>query len=312
MFYWIDIITFLNNFSYGLFWADVKMEAFEAAKIVYNRILETESETITRKIIGYIYLQDHADREMIRLAFGPDNLIQTLIQKAKMDLNLSPKPVPSPFGPILHSHRPFSAPQMLHHPNMIHDHFIGLNDHFEPLSPNMTYSENCYSPDGNFRTRKICHYFNKGHCKHGNSCKFIHSQSMSDFNYEIEDQAAFSPGSLEKLEFEITEILKSRRGNPISIASLPMIYYERYGRTLQAEGYLTESQRHGKAGYSLTRLLARLRNSIRLIDRFIFLHFYEVILFICFIGFYTFIMVLSKICDGFKLQTSWATCGSIG
>ncbi|KAI3673696.1 hypothetical protein L6452_39822 [Arctium lappa] len=46
-----------------------------------------------------------------------------------------------------------------------------------------------------------------------------------------------------------------------------MIYYERYGRTLQAEGYLTESQRHGKAGYSLTKLLARLKNSIRLIDR---------------------------------------------
>ncbi|CAN1223029.1 hypothetical protein LINPERPRIM_LOCUS1978 [Linum perenne] len=46
-----------------------------------------------------------------------------------------------------------------------------------------------------------------------------------------------------------------------------MMYYEKYGRTLQAEGYLTESQRHGKAGYSLTKLLARLSNSIRLLDR---------------------------------------------
>lgn len=284
------------------------MEAFDAAKIVYNRILETESETITRKIIGYIYLLDHADREMIRLAYCPDNLIQNLIQKAKIELNLIAKPVPSPpispslqFSPILHSHRPFSDPPTLqipsptptphwdsplHYPNTVlddfryhnQDHFIGLGEQFEPFNREITsYTENPYSPDGNFSVRgrrdgippKICHYFSKGHCKHGNKCKFLHAQSIPDFNNElvIDDQAAFSPGSLEKLEFEITEILKSRRGNPISIASLPMIYYERYGRTLQAEGYLTESQRHGKAGYSLTKLLARLKNSIRLIDR---------------------------------------------
>jgi len=47
------------------------------------------------------------------------------------------------------------------------------------------------------------------------------------------------------------------------------MYLEKYGKTLQAEGYLTESQRHGKAGFSLTKLLARL-NSIRLIDRLCF------------------------------------------
>lgn len=288
------------------------MEAFEAAKIVYNRILETESETITRKIIGYIYLLDHADREMIRLAYCPDNLIQNLIQKAKIELNLIAKPPPpsppiSPslqFSPILHSHRPFSTPPTLqipsptphwdsprHYPNMVlddcryqnqnqnHDQYIGLGDQFEPFNREITsFPDNCYSPDGNFSVirgrrdgipSKSCHYFSKGHCKHGNKCKFLHAQSTPDFYNElaINDQASFSPRSLEKLEFEITEILKSRRGNPISIASLPMIYYERYGRTLQAEGYLTESQRHGKAGYSLTKLLARLKNSIRLIDR---------------------------------------------
>lgn len=270
-----------------VFWADVKMEAFEAARIVYNRILETESETNTLKVMGYIYLSDHADREMIRLAFGPDNLIKSMIQKAKIDLNLGPKPVPLPPisptlqpGPLFHSHTPFSPPMSSHYQNMIpddcrfqnHDHFTGSTDEFT------SFSDGCYSPDGHFCVRgrrdgnptKICHYFSKGYCKHGNNCKFFHGQSVFDYNSNefIDDQAAFSPGSLEKLEFEITEILKSRRGNPVSIASLPMIYYERYGRTLQAEGYLTESQRHGKAGYSLTKLLARLKNSIRLIDRF--------------------------------------------
>jgi len=82
-----------------------------------------------------------------------------------------------------------------------------------------------------------------------------------------DDHNGFPLKSLGKLEMEIVELLRSRNGNPISIASLPMLYYERYGRTLQAEGYLAESQRHGKAGYNLAKLLARLNNSICLIDR---------------------------------------------
>ena len=94
-------------------------------------------------------------------------------------------------------------------------------------------------------------------------------------NDGINDDHLFSPGSLETLELEIVEILKSRRGNPVSIASLPMIYYEKYGKVLQADGYLTESQRHGKAGYSLTKLLARLKNSIRLIDRLVQLQVFD-------------------------------------
>lgn len=123
---------------------------------------------------------------------------------------------------------------------------------------------------------KSCHYFNKGYCKHGLNCKFSHGQIIPDglsYNYipnfndlGNEDQA-FPPGSLERLEMEIIELLKSRRGIPVSIASLPMLYLEKYGKVLQAEGYLTESQRHGKAGFSLTKLLARLK-SIRLIDRY--------------------------------------------
>ncbi|XP_058767551.1 zinc finger CCCH domain-containing protein 53-like [Vicia villosa] len=46
-----------------------------------------------------------------------------------------------------------------------------------------------------------------------------------------------------------------------------MAYYDKYKKALQEEGYLAESQRHGKSGCNLTRLLILLRNSIRLIDR---------------------------------------------
>ncbi|XP_028777856.1 zinc finger CCCH domain-containing protein 18 [Neltuma alba] len=120
---------------------------------------------------------------------------------------------------------------------------------------------------------KTCHYFNKGFCKHGSSCRYYHGQVGSERlsqmfgNDASNDDQLIPPGSLAQLESEIVELLKSRRGNPITIASLPMAYYEKYKKVLQADGYLTESQRHGKSGYSLTKLLARLKNAIRVIDR---------------------------------------------
>ncbi|XP_059442401.1 zinc finger CCCH domain-containing protein 18-like isoform X3 [Corylus avellana] len=167
---------------------------------------------------------------------------------------------------------------------------LGLEDPIEAGNSGLSgFSNEYFYPDatiGNFSARasrrfsilpelprKTCHYFNKGFCKHGSSCRYYHGQVLPEsFSQMYGDDAInedqfFSPRSLDKLEMEIVEILKSRRGNPVSIASLPMIYYENFGKVLQAEGYLTESQRHGKAGYSLTKLLARLKNSIRLIDR---------------------------------------------
>ncbi|KAJ1392535.1 Zinc finger, CCCH-type [Sesbania bispinosa] len=120
---------------------------------------------------------------------------------------------------------------------------------------------------------KICHYFNKGYCKHGTSCRYYHGQvlpesfSMMYGNDAMNDDQVISPGSLAQLKSEIIELLKQKKGNPMSIASLPMAYYDKYKKVLQADGYLTESQRHGKAGYSLTRLLAKLKDSILVIDR---------------------------------------------
>ncbi|KAK9284949.1 hypothetical protein L1049_024131 [Liquidambar formosana] len=320
------------------------MDFSESTKVVYNRIQKLEPENVS-KIIGYLLLQDHGEREMIRLAFSPDNLIYALINKAKTELGLSsPKPAVSapispaqvtpapvsdlslqftPFSPA--SSRPFSSPATLRVANPYWDpqvtadqqpvhnldfvptgysesvaddyrlqnqmQFLTLEDHLDSVnSVGSEFSGNYYYPEhalGGRASRrspslpefpvKICHYFSKGFCKHGNNCRYFHghpmpesfSQIFSPNSNEIgNDDHFFSPGSLEKLELELTELLKSRKGYPVSIASLPMMYYEKYGRTLQAEGYLTESQRHGKAGYSLTKLLARLKNSIRLIDSY--------------------------------------------
>ncbi|WCJ37395.1 Zinc finger CCCH domain-containing protein 18 [Euphorbia peplus] len=305
------------------------MDFSESTKVVYNRIQKLEPENVS-KIIGYLLLQDHGEREMIRLAFSPDNLIYSLITKAKSHLGLNKPPVsgpisPSPVNSTLVSDislqypysptslHPVSSPaasrraatsywdavdqQQLHslefgtpgYSDSLADQMqlLSFDDQLEyansDFSNNYFYPEPALGPRTSRRSPslpelpfKTCHYFNKGFCKHGASCRFYHENTIVDnfsqmFNLKqndfANDEQVVSPGSLEKLERELTELLKSRRGMPVSIASLPMMYYEKYGRSLQAEGYLTESQRHGKAGYSLTKLLARLRNSIHVIDR---------------------------------------------
>ncbi|GMP52224.1 hypothetical protein CsSME_00018130 [Camellia sinensis var. sinensis] len=300
------------------------MDPFEALSIVFSRIRKLEPENVSKKIIGYILVQD-GSHEMIRLAFGPDNLIQNLIHIIKIQLGLVPKPVVSPpispsmnldpftpFSPFssrvtLRVPTPYWDPQVNPEHQTMHDpHFIpvgysdsapedfrlqnraqimGLEDRLEPVNSGIpAFSSDYYYPEVRSQRSptlsdfpiKACHYFNKGFCKHGSNCRYFHGQPFPESfspmfspgsNEIANDDHMFLPGSLEKLELEITELLKLGRGSPISIASLPMLYFETYGRTLQAEGYLTESQRHGKVGCSLTKLIARLKSSVRLIDR---------------------------------------------
>ncbi|CBI26743.3 hypothetical protein VitviT2T_029962 [Vitis vinifera] len=280
------------------------MDFSESTAVVFNRIQKLEPENVS-KIIGYLLVKGFSKGEMIRLAFGPDKAIRMIIEGVKIELGLIPNP-PSPISPHFPplspstgSWFPSSSPspvnRYLQHATeqlpkdySLQSQPLGLEEQLEQVNPAILgVSGDYYYPETaveNLSVRtgprsligsefpvKVCHYFNKGFCKHGNNCRYLHAQVFPEVlspiaNDLANDDHIFSPGSIEKLELELTELLKSRRGNPVSIASLPMMYYERYGRGLQAEGYLTESQRHGKAGYSLTKLLARLR-TIRLIDR---------------------------------------------
>ncbi|XP_031378044.1 zinc finger CCCH domain-containing protein 18 isoform X3 [Punica granatum] len=248
------------------------MDFPEATKIVYDRIQKPEPENVS-KIIGYVLLQDNGEREMIRLACGPDSSIHSLIAEAKSELGLANPMNVAAVVSAPYQFPPYSPGSNLRTRNTCWD------------APGLDFPGGYFCPKPARRISssppqysvKICHYFLKGFCKHGHNCRYFHGtptmvenfpQHVSLFPNDpgIEDHR-LSHGSLEKLELEITELLKSRGGSPVSIASLPMLYYEKYGRTLQAEGYLTESQRNGKAGFSLSKLLARLKNSIRLIDR---------------------------------------------
>ncbi|KAK4708964.1 hypothetical protein R3W88_029889 [Solanum pinnatisectum] len=64
------------------------MDGYEATKIVLSRIQSLDPENAS-KIMGYILIQDQGEKEMIRLAFGPETLLVSLINQAKTCLGLS-------------------------------------------------------------------------------------------------------------------------------------------------------------------------------------------------------------------------------
>ncbi|KAL1802660.1 hypothetical protein ACET3Z_031307 [Daucus carota] len=84
------------------------MDSYEATKIVLSRIQNLDPENAT-KIIGLLLIQDHGEKEMIRLAFGPESLVHSVILKARKDLGLfssKNSPLSSPSTPC--SPLPFS------------------------------------------------------------------------------------------------------------------------------------------------------------------------------------------------------------
>ncbi|GFZ20707.1 RNA-binding (RRM/RBD/RNP motifs) family protein [Actinidia rufa] len=82
------------------------MDSSEATRIVFSRIQSLDPENAS-KIMGYIFIQDPGEKEMIRLACGPEAMLLSLINKAKIQLGLPSNALsapstlspPSPFNP---------------------------------------------------------------------------------------------------------------------------------------------------------------------------------------------------------------------
>ena len=107
--------------------------------------------------------------------------------------------------------------------------FLSLDDQIEHANesnfPNYYY-EPTSSPRINRRSPglpefpvKICHYFLKGCCRHGNSCRYSHGNPIPEIfspfspnSYEGEN--VFLLGSLENLEMELIELLNSKTRVP--------------------------------------------------------------------------------------------------
>ncbi|KAL6505392.1 hypothetical protein OROGR_025209 [Orobanche gracilis] len=86
------------------------MDTYEATKVVMSRIQTMDPDNAS-KIMGYILLQDQGDKEMIRLAFGPETLLQSYINQAKACLGIpsntpSSNP-PTPLSNLMRPNNPF-------------------------------------------------------------------------------------------------------------------------------------------------------------------------------------------------------------
>ncbi|GAU38260.1 hypothetical protein TSUD_119400 [Trifolium subterraneum] len=82
------------------------MDGYEATRIVFQRIQNMDPENAS-KIMGLLLLQDHGEKEMIRLAFGPESLLHSVIFKARNELGLSLNSPSTPQSPSpFHSSNP--------------------------------------------------------------------------------------------------------------------------------------------------------------------------------------------------------------
>ncbi|XP_066391511.1 zinc finger CCCH domain-containing protein 53-like isoform X1 [Miscanthus floridulus] len=82
------------------------MDAYEATKVVFSRIQALDPDHAA-KIMGSLLIQDHGEKEMIRLAFGPEALLHTVMAKARKDLGLLPAPGSGSGTPTSAAHSPF-------------------------------------------------------------------------------------------------------------------------------------------------------------------------------------------------------------
>ncbi|XP_074577223.1 zinc finger CCCH domain-containing protein 53-like isoform X2 [Curcuma longa] len=69
------------------------MDAYEATRVVLSRIQSLDPENAHR-IMGLLLLQEHGEQEMIRLAFAPETLLQSVVLKTLKELGLAPPSIP--------------------------------------------------------------------------------------------------------------------------------------------------------------------------------------------------------------------------
>lgn len=75
----------------------ISMGAYEATKVVFARLQALEPN-LAPNIIGMLLTKDNNEMDMIHLACGPDNLLQSIIAKVRTDLTNKPSPPMASWG----------------------------------------------------------------------------------------------------------------------------------------------------------------------------------------------------------------------
>ncbi|CAM0151252.1 unnamed protein product [Urochloa decumbens] len=120
------------------------MDAWEATKVVFERLRALDPDNAS-KMMGMLLIQDNSDKELIRLAFGPDRLLHAFVSTARAELSAKPASPPSPAvlgSPCIPG---------------------GGADHQSSFA-------------GEAGAWRPCVYFARGYCKNGSSCRFLHDE----------------------------------------------------------------------------------------------------------------------------------------
>ncbi|KAE8768645.1 Zinc finger CCCH domain-containing protein 22 [Hordeum vulgare] len=158
------------------------MDAYEATKVVFARVQALHPD-LASKIMGMLLIQDKSEEDMIRLAFGPEHLLQGVVARARADLAAAahhnkPSPPAASWGAGLSAEdAPF--------PGVDHARYEGVGG--EGFYAPEEYG--CWSPASGGQHRrsfslsdaeaaaggwKPCMYYARGFCKNGSSCRFVH------------------------------------------------------------------------------------------------------------------------------------------
>ncbi|XAR54415.1 hypothetical protein NMG60_11029531 [Bertholletia excelsa] len=135
------------------------MDAYEATKMVLSRIQNLDPENAT-KIMGLLMIRGHGEKEMIRLAFGPESLVHSVVLDARKELGLAPNsppappsPSPAPFIPLSRQNSSSSSrlggsnlPSPLSIPNQswAPAYFSDLQSNEDLISPNNFFSASTF------------------------------------------------------------------------------------------------------------------------------------------------------------------------
>ncbi|CBI28616.3 unnamed protein product, partial [Vitis vinifera] len=219
------------------------MDAYEATRIVFSRIQNLDPENAS-KIMGLLLIQDHGEKEMIRLAFGPEALVHSVILKARKELGISSNTpstpsTPSSPSPFL-SNNPLSQSRQTSFSSTSSPSSFSVFSDFQPqddlISPNSaaanglphrrscSVSDICLASDdpASGFGWKPCLYFARGYCKNGTSCRFLHGGDSASVVGSEGAAMVGSPSKIEMME-QCHELLRSKSAQQQRLAAASQI-----------------------------------------------------------------------------------------
>ncbi|XP_054812477.1 zinc finger CCCH domain-containing protein 53-like isoform X2 [Prosopis cineraria] len=165
------------------------MDGYEATRIVFSRIQNLDPENAS-KIMGLLLIQDHGEKEMIRLAFGPEALVHSVIVKARRDLGLSSYSPSTPSTPPPSS----SSSSFLSRQNSTPSRLSNTGVNFPPPAltiPNPSsspaWADNLMSPNNNLLVGSNSPHINVP--SPSSSLPFYGSDPIDEF--QLQDQLSF-------------------------------------------------------------------------------------------------------------------------